>query len=160
MLPLRLRNAPESRSRLREVQPAFREYFESKIRPQIDGRLVEYIGPADIKAKNELLGNSMAMLFPIQWNEPFGLVMLEAMACGTPVLALPGGSVPEIVSEGVSGHICRSIRGLVNSLRTLNINPVIVRRYVEEKFSIEKMVASYVSLYKGLIANKNEYRAA
>jgi glycosyltransferase involved in cell wall biosynthesis len=143
-----------------EVQPAFREYFENKIRPQIDGRLVEYIGPADIKAKNELLGNSMAMLFPIQWNEPFGLVMLEAMACGTPVLALPGGSVPEIVSEGVSGHICRSIRGLVNSLRTLNINPVIVRRYVEEKFSIEKMVASYVSLYKSLIANKNEHRAA
>jgi len=143
-----------------EVQPPFREYFENKIRPHIDGRLVEYIGPADIKAKNELLGNSMAMLFPIQWNEPFGLVMLEAMACGTPVLALPGGSVPEIVSEGVSGHICRSIRGLVNRLRTLNINPATVRRYVEDKFSIEKMVASYISLYKETIANINEHKAA
>jgi len=143
-----------------EVQPLFREYFEDKIRPHIDGRLVEYIGPADIKAKNELLGNSMAMLFPIQWNEPFGLVMLEAMACGTPVLALPGGSVREIVSEGVSGHVCRSIRGLVNSLRTLNIKPATVRQYVEENFSIEKIVASYVSLYKDSIANKNEHRAA
>ena len=86
--------------------------------------------------------------------------MLEAMACSTPVLALPGGSVPEIVSEGVSGHICRSIRGLVNSLRTLNINPATVRRYVEEKFSIEKMVASYISLYKETIANINEHKAA
>jgi glycosyltransferase involved in cell wall biosynthesis len=102
----------------------------------------------------------MAMLFPIQWNEPFGLVMLEAMACGTPVLALPGGSVREIVSEGVSGHVCRSIRGLVNSLRTLNIKPATVRQYVEENFSIEKIVASYVSLYKDSIANKNEHRAA
>jgi hypothetical protein len=74
-------------------------------------------------------------------------------------VALPGGSVPEIVSEGVSGHICRSIRGLVNSLRTLNIKPAMVRQYVEEKFSIEKMVTSYVSLYKDSIAKKNEHRA-
>jgi glycosyltransferase involved in cell wall biosynthesis len=122
--------------------------------------LVEYIGPADLRTKNELLGNSMAMLFPIQWNEPFGLVMLEAMACGTPVLALRGGSVPEIVSEGVSGHICRSIRGLANSLRTLNMKPATVRRYVEEDFSIDKMVASYVSLYKETITNVKEQKAA
>jgi glycosyltransferase involved in cell wall biosynthesis len=78
-----------------EVPPANKDYFESKIRPQIDGRLVEYVGPADLEAKNELLGNSMAMLFPIQWKEPFALVMLEAMAGGTPVLAMPGGSVSE-----------------------------------------------------------------
>jgi glycosyltransferase involved in cell wall biosynthesis len=89
-----------------EVQPANREYFERKIKPEIDGSLVEYIGPANLEAKNELLGNSMAMLFPIQWNEPFGLVVVEAMACGTPVLAMPGGSVPEIVRDGTSGYIC------------------------------------------------------
>jgi glycosyltransferase involved in cell wall biosynthesis len=142
-----------------EVQPVFREYFENKIRPHIDGRLVEYIGPADLRAKNELLGNSMAMLFPIQWKEPFGLVMLEAMACGTPVLALPGGSVPEIVKEGVSGHICRSIRGLINSVANLNMKPAAVRKYVEENFSINKMVASYISLYKETISN-NERKAA
>ena len=66
---------------------------------------MEYIGPADLAAKNELLGNSLAMLFPIQWNEPFGLVMAAAMACGTPVLASLGGSVPEVVQNGVSGYI-------------------------------------------------------
>jgi len=143
-----------------EVQPSFREYFEKKIRPHIDGQLVEYVGPADLRAKNELLGNSMAMLFPIQWNEPFGLVMLEAMACGTPVLAMPGGSVPEVVSEGVSGHICRSIREITKCLRSLNIEPSTVRRYVEENFSIEKMVASYITLYKEIIADRDEQQVA
>ena len=79
-----------------DIQPAFRDYFEAKIKPHLDGNFIEYIGLADLNAKNELLGNSLAMLFPIQWNEPFGLVMVEAMACGTPVLAMPGGSVPEM----------------------------------------------------------------
>src|SRR5438270_6179587 len=123
-----------------EVQPVNREYFERKIKPEIDGSLVEYIGPADLEAKNELLGNSMAMLFPIQWNEPFGLVMVEAMACGTPVIALPGGSVPEVVVEGVSGHVCCSIREMTRCVRDLNLQPAAVRRYVEENFSVEVMV--------------------
>jgi glycosyltransferase involved in cell wall biosynthesis len=131
-----------------EVQPAYREYFERKIRPQIDGKLIEYIGPADLHAKNELLGNSMAMLFPIEWNEPFGLVMVEAMACGTPVLAMPGGSVPEVIKEGISGSICRSVRDLAKKVRTLNFEPAAVRRYAEENFSIEKMVNQYVDLYQ------------
>jgi glycosyltransferase involved in cell wall biosynthesis len=131
-----------------EVQPAYREYFEKKIRPQIDGKMVEYIGPADLNAKNELLGNSMAMLFPIQWNEPFGLVMVEAMACGTPVLAMPGGSVPEVVREGVSGHICRSIRDMTKRVRDLRIEPATVRRYVEQNYSIDRMVDKYVALYE------------
>ena len=131
-----------------EVQPMFREYFENKIRPKLDGKLIEYVGPADLAAKNELLGNSMAMLFPIQWNEPFGLVMVEAMACGTPVVAMPGGSVPEIVIEGVSGHICRSVRQMTTCIQRLNITPAAVRRYVEENFSIEKMVRGYVTLYE------------
>jgi glycosyltransferase involved in cell wall biosynthesis len=143
-----------------EVQPAFREYFEKKIRPQIDGKLVEYIGPADLKAKNELLGNSMAMLFPIQWSEPFGLVMLEAMACGTPVVALPGGSVPEVVVEGVSGHVCRSMRELTSCIRGLNIKPAVVRRYVEENFSVDLMVRNYINLYQETIHNRNRDRAA
>jgi glycosyltransferase involved in cell wall biosynthesis len=133
-----------------EVQPANKDYFESKIRPQIDGSLVEYIGPADLKAKNELLGNSMAMLFPIQWKEPFGLVMLEAMACGTPVLAMPGGSVPEVVRDGVSGYVCRSVRQMVKRVQDMGTDPVTVRRYVEENFSIGDMVSKYVTLYKEL----------
>jgi glycosyltransferase involved in cell wall biosynthesis len=143
-----------------EVQPVFKEYFENKIRPHIDGKLIEYIGPADLQTKNELLGNSMAMLFPIQWNEPFGLVMLEAMACGTPVLAMPGGSVPEVISEGVSGFICRSVRGLEKRVRTLNMPAATVRRYVEENFSIEKMVRNYITLYEETLQRGNRPQVA
>lgn len=90
----------------------------------------------------------MAMLFPIQWGEPFGLVMIEAMACGTPVLAMPGGSVPEVVHDGVSGHICRSVRVMAERAKNLNIDPALVRRYVEENFSIERMVRQYIALYQ------------
>lgn len=131
-----------------DVQPTYREYFEKKIKPEVDGKLVEYIGLADLNAKNELLGNSLAMLFPIQWNEPFGLVMVEAMACGTPVVAMPGGSVPEVVRDGVSGYICRTVRDMVRRVQTLNLDSRRVRQYVEENFSIERMVKSYLSLYE------------
>jgi glycosyltransferase involved in cell wall biosynthesis len=131
-----------------EVQPMFREYFEAKIKPHIDGRFIEYIGLADLAAKNELLGNSIAMLFPIQWNEPFGLVMVEAMACGTPVLALRGGSVQEVVREGVSGYVCRSAKDMVKRVGDLHLPPAVsIRRYVEENFALPRMVARYVSLY-------------
>ena len=131
-----------------DVQPMYREYFEKKIKPQLDGKLVEYIGLADLAAKNELLGNSIAMLFPIQWNEPFGLVMVEAMACGTPVLAMPGGSVSEVVREGVSGHICRSVVQMAKRAQNLNFNPVAVRQYVAENFSTERMARDYAAVYE------------
>ncbi len=91
-----------------EVQPIFQDYFDREVKPHIDGKFIEYVGEADLENKNELLGNSLAMLFPIQWNEPFGLVMIEAMACGTPVLALPGGAVEEVVCDGISGFVCQS----------------------------------------------------
>jgi len=90
----------------------------------------------------------MAMLFPIQWNEPFGLVMLEAMACGSPVLAMHGGSVSEVVQEGISGHICRSIREMVKRVKNLAIDAGTVRHYVEENFSLDKIVREYVKLYE------------
>ena len=131
-----------------DVQPMYREYFEKKIKPRIDGKLVEYIGLADLQAKNELLGNSMAMLFPIQWNEPFGLVMVEAMACGTPVLAMPGGSVPEVVCEGVSGHICRSVVQMAKRTRNLKFHPLAVRQYVVDNFSIQRMAREYAGVYE------------
>jgi len=143
-----------------EVQPVNREYFERKIKPEIDGSLVEYIGPADLEAKNELLGNSMAMLFPIRWNEPFGLVMVEAMACGTPVLSMPGGSVPEIVQDGISGYICRSVRDMAKRVRELNFDPAAIRRYVEGNFSINRMVSGYLSLYNEAVAHSKVQDAA
>lgn len=143
-----------------DVQPVNRDYFERKIKPEIDGKLVEYIGLADLATKNELLGNSMAMLFPIQWNEPFGLVMVEAMACGTPVLAMPGGSVPEVVSPGVSGYICRSVLDMAKHARNIGLDPAVVRRYVEENFSISRMAKEYVRVYERALDERENRRIA
>src|SRR5205823_8894499 len=104
-----------------EIQPAFQDYFDSQVKPALDGKFIEFIGEADLAAKNELLGDSLAMLFPIEWDEPFGLVMIEAMACGTPVLAFHGGSVPEIVKDGVSGYICKSLDEMAAHANNLDI---------------------------------------
>lgn len=140
-----------------EVQPIFRDYFDTKIKPHVDGKFIEYIGEADLAAKNELLGNSLAMLFPIQWNEPFGLVMIEAMACGTPVLALPGGAVHEVVSDGDSGYLCRSVGEMVARARNLPgaIKPAKVRQFCQQYFSVERMVADYLTVYQELAAEES-----
>lgn len=132
-----------------EIQPIFRGYYESEIKPHVDGKFIEYVGEADLAAKNELLRNSLALLFPIQWNEPFGLVMIEAMACGTPVLALPGGSVPEVIRDGVSGYVCHSVQEMVRRARDVEswIRPALVRHYVEKNFSMERMALEYERLY-------------
>jgi glycosyltransferase involved in cell wall biosynthesis len=92
------------------------------------------------------------MLFPIQWHEPFGLVMVEAMACGTPVLALRGGSVPEIVKDGVSGYVGRTVNDLAKRALTLRFNPADIRRYVEERFSLTRMANDYRDLYITVLA--------
>ena len=132
----------------RDIQPMHREYFEAKIKLHIDGKFIEYIGLADLKAKNELLGSSMAMLFPIKWDEPFGLVMVEAMACGTPVVSLPGGSVPEIVRDEISGYVCHTVPDMAKRVKNIQISPRALRQYVEENFSLERMVTQYASLYE------------
>ncbi len=132
-----------------EIQPMYRSYFESEIKPHIDGKFIEYIGEVDLAAKNEFLGNSMALLFPIQWNEPFGLVMIEAMACGTPVLALPGGSVEEIVQTGLGGYVGQSVVELEQYAPNIErqIKPATVRRYAERNFSLQRMTIEYERLY-------------
>ncbi|SRR5690349_1966365 len=135
-----------------EVQPLFRNYFEEQIEPHIDGHAVEYVGEADLAAKNELLGNALAMLFPIQWDEPFGLVMTEAMACGTPVIAMPGGSVPEIVRDGVSGWVCHSVDEMVARIGEAGqLQPASIRAYAEESFSVDRMVQQYAALYEQVV---------
>jgi glycosyltransferase involved in cell wall biosynthesis len=136
-----------------EVQPVFRDYYEREVRPHVDGKFIEYLGEADLATKNELLGNSVAMLFPIQWDEPFGLVMIEAMACGTPVLALPGGSVREIVRNGISGYVCESVSEMVEYARNLgkSIRPAAVRYYADRRFSLDRMAAEYEEVYSSCI---------
>ncbi|MGI9104014.1 MAG: glycosyltransferase family 4 protein [Terriglobales bacterium] len=138
-----------------EVQPMFREYYEREIKPHVDGKFIEYVGEADLAAKNELLGKAQGMLFPIQWDEPFGLVMAEALACGTPVLALPGGSVPEIVKDGISGWVCRSAEEMAGRVRDLGkLDPQLLRNYAETYFSLETMVRKYADLYAGVISGR------
>jgi len=136
-----------------EVQPQFKDYFENEVKPHIDGKFVEFIGEADQQIKNELLGNSMALLFPIEWDEPFGLVMIEAMACGTPVIALRGGSVAEVVCDGISGYVCENADQMVERIRNLSIPSASVRHYAEMNFSTEKMAKDYARLYESLITN-------
>jgi glycosyltransferase involved in cell wall biosynthesis len=140
-----------------EVQPIFRDYFESQIKPHIDGKFIEYVGEADLEDKNELLGNSLAMLFPVQWNEPFGLVMIEAMACGAPVLAMPGGAVEEVVKDGISGYVCRSVDDMVKRAKQLPgmFKPANVRQYCQQYFSVDRMAADYVALYQQLESARN-----
>ncbi|MCU1285684.1 MAG: glycosyl transferase, group 1 [Acidobacteriales bacterium] len=141
-----------------EIQPAYQDYFDTQVKPLVDGKFIEFIGKADLAAKNELLGDSMAMLFPIQWDEPFGLVMVEAMACGTPVLALPGGSVSEIVKDRVSGYVCESTDEMVARLAQMEdhnvFSPAAVRKYVETEFSLDGMVSAYIELYEQVLSRK------
>lgn len=140
-----------------EIQPIFQEYFDTRIKPHLDGKFIEYVGEVDLSAKNELLGNSLAMLFPIQWNEPFGLVMIEAMACGTPVLALPGGAVEEVVCDGASGFVCKSVGDMAARARKLpgSLTPANVRSYCRQYFSVERMVANYLTLFQEALAEKS-----
>ena len=133
-----------------EIQPMFQSYYETEIKPHIDGSSIEYVGEADLEAKNELLGNSMAMLFPIQWNEPFGLVMAEAMACGTPVIALRAGSVPEVVRDGVSGFVCDTVDQMAERARNITTTPSTIRKYMKDNFSVEVMVGKYIKLYRSI----------
>ncbi len=134
-----------------EIQPLYKEYWERAIKPRVDGKFIEYVGEVGLKEKNELLGSSMAMLFPIQWDEPFGLVMIEAMACGTPVLALPGGSVKEVVKDGVSGWVRDSVEELAQCASDLHLHPTMVRAHAEEHFSSDRMVEQYIELYSEIL---------
>jgi glycosyltransferase involved in cell wall biosynthesis len=136
-----------------EIQPVYKEYWESQIKPHVDGKFIEYVGQVDLKGKNELLGKARAMVFPIQWDEPFGLVLIEAMACGTPVLATPCGSVPEIVKDGVSGYICSGTEEFLQRVLDVKIPATTVRAYMEKHFSVERMTRDYIHLYTEILQN-------
>jgi glycosyltransferase involved in cell wall biosynthesis len=134
-----------------EVQPIFRDYFEREIRPHLDGRNVEFVGEADLALKNELLGHATALLFPIEWEEPFGLAMIESMACGTPVIAFLGGAVEEVIDDGISGRVCRSVDEAVAVLQRGTFQPRAVRHCAETRFSADVMARQYYRVYSGLL---------
>lgn len=142
-----------------EIQPAFSDYWERMVAPHVDGKFIEYVGEVGLEEKSELVGKSMAFLFPIQWDEPFGLVMIEAMACGTPVLALPGGSVREVLKNGVSGYIGSSVDELAERAANLDIQPQTVRAYAQEHFSFERMASDYIDLYSEILDSRTASQA-
>lgn len=129
-----------------------REYFERVIVPRIDGRKVRYIGAVAHPEKNELLRNAAALIFPIQWVEPFGLVMIEAMACGTPVLGMRLGSVSEVIDEGITGFSGESMAELGVLLpKVLALDRRRVQEHARERFHFKKMVDNYERLYRELV---------
>jgi glycosyltransferase involved in cell wall biosynthesis len=131
-----------------EIQPYFSDYWEQQVRPFVDGDQIEYVGEADFAAKNALLSKARALLFPIQWEEPFGLVMVEAMACGTPVLAFAGGSVEEVVVDGVNGWICRDVDEMARRIASPGVAASSCRTFVDENFSVAKMTERYLDVYR------------
>ncbi len=135
-----------------EVQPVFQSYWDDEVLPRIDGDRIEYLGEADHARKCDLLAGARALLFPIQWDEPFGLVMIEAMACGTPVLALPGGAVEEVVANGVSGWICRDVADIAARIESPGIAPAACRQWAAERFSVQRMVGDYLDIYHSVVS--------
>jgi glycosyltransferase involved in cell wall biosynthesis len=139
-----------------KVDPADREYFERDIKPLLDHPLVEFIGEIDEQQKDEFLGRAAALLFPIDWPEPFGLVMIEAMACGVPVIAFRGGSVPEVIDCGVTGFIVDTIEEAVQAVQAVDrISREQCRAVFEQRFSVARMATDYVQLYETLIARRS-----
>ncbi|PMB51785.1 glycosyl transferase [Fischerella thermalis CCMEE 5201] len=131
------------------------DYFESQVKPHIDGKQIEFLGEASHSQKNALLGGALAMLFPITWREPFGLVMIESMAAGTPVLAKPLGSVPEVIVDGKTGFLCDRIEDFVEAINRIGeIDRRACRTHVEQHFSVKSMVDGYEAVYQQILGEK------
>ena len=132
-----------------KVDPADRKYFETEIRPLLDNPLVEFIGEIGEEEKSGFLGRAKALLFPIDWPEPFGLVMIEALACGVPVVAIRGGSVPEIVDDGVTGFVVSSVEEASEAARQVErLDRRACRAAFERRFTVGRMASEYVALYE------------
>ena len=131
-------------------------YFENVIKPLLDHPLIDFIGEIGCPEKNALLGEAAALLFPINWREPFGLVMIEAMACGTPVIAYPRGSVPEIIKEGVTGFLVPDLESAVRAVRRIgDIDRKKCRRNFEQHFDAQRMAQDYLNIYQRLARAKS-----
>ena len=132
-----------------KISETDRKYADRNIRPMLDHPLVEFIGEVTDEEKSELLGNAYALLFPIDWAEPFGLVMIESLACGTPVIAYRDGSVPEIISDGRTGFIVDSVEASLRALEQVqSLDRRICRAVFEQRFSVSRMTNDYLRVYE------------
>lgn len=132
-----------------KIDPVDQDYYSHAIKPLLRDRDIEYLGEIGEAEKDEFLGNAYAYLFPIDWPEPFGITMVEAMACGTPVIAMGHGSVPEIVAHGRTGFVCRTIADMIRAVADVpRIDRRACRARVAEQFSLERMVDGYEAIYR------------
>jgi glycosyltransferase involved in cell wall biosynthesis len=141
-----------------KVDKVDREYYEERIRPLIDGSNVEYIGEITDQQKAAFLSAAIALLVPIDWPEPFGLVMIEAMACGTPVIAFNRGSVPEIIEDGVNGFIVEDEQGAIGAAYRLSeLSRHAIRARFEERFTARRMALDYLAVYRSLMERQQPH---
>ena len=134
-----------------KIDAVDQEYFDKRIRKLLDQPMVDFIGEIGEQEKSDFLGNAFALLFPIDWPEPFGLVMIEAMACGTPVVAYPMGAVPEIIDEGTTGYLVSSVPEAVDAIQRIStLDRLTCRRVFEERFSAQRMCSEYLEVYRRL----------
>ena len=132
------------------------EYFNGCVKPLLNHPLVEFLGEVGYPQKNELLGGADALLFPICWPEPFGIVMIEALACGTPVIAYPSGSVSEVIEDGVSGLVVPDIGSAVEAVRNIDsIERAMCRKRFDDRFTATRMSAEYLNLYEALLRRQH-----
>src|SRR5438874_4230712 len=140
-----------------KVDRVDREYFREVVRPLLlNNSLVEHIGEVGEDSKDVFLGNAAALLFPIQWPEPFGIVMIEAMACGTPVIAYPRGSVPEVIEDGLTGFIVSDDKEIVEAIRNVErFNRRNCRKRFEQRFTDVRMAQDYLAIYERMVQSES-----
>jgi glycosyltransferase involved in cell wall biosynthesis len=138
-----------------------RAFYDTYVKSKVDGKFIEYVGEINENEKSDFLGNALALVFPIDWPEPFGLVMIESLACGTPVLARPCGAAPEVLVDGVTGFLDEDWRVLARRVSDLSsISRFACRRWVEEKFSLDRMTEDYIHVYRQLVEFNSRIRKA
>jgi len=140
-----------------KIDRADQEYFETHIKSLLNHPLIQFVGEIGYPEKNEFLGDAAALLFPINWPEPFGLVMIEAMACGTPVIAFPRGSVPEIIDPGITGFLVNDVEEAATAVKSISaINRTACRQQFERRFTARRMSEDYLALYQRLVSGQSE----
>jgi glycosyltransferase involved in cell wall biosynthesis len=129
-------------------------YFEEMVKPHIDEQQISYIGPVDEEQKIDLLSRAKGFLNPIEWEEPFGMVMIEAMSVGCPVISFAHGAAPEVVADGISGFLVQDVQEMVQSVSRLDeLDRQKVRAYVKRNFSVHAMARNYLKIYQRVIAS-------
>jgi len=144
-----------------KIDKTDREYFERVIKPLLNDPLIEFVGEIDQDEKRDFLGSAYALLFPVDWPEPFGLVMIEAMACGTPIIAYRKGSVPEVMKDTLTGFIVDDVESAVEAVEHVaNLDRRKCREVFEHQFSAARMAEDYLAVYSKILASRRELPAA